>query len=105
MFQTDTIHLQTKSSVNTNGSIKNTWTQSTAISCDVQDINKEYVYKTYGLTDEGEYKQVFDYNGSAWVKGDQVKYNNQQWLIALVNSNMSKINLSNHTFIIIRKVI
>ena len=105
MFQTDTIYLQTNSSVNTNGSIKITWTQGTPVYCDVQDVNHEYVYRTYGLTDVGEYKQVFDHTMQAWVVGDQVKYNNEQWLVSLVNKNMGKLNLSNHTFIILKKVI
>ena len=105
MFQTDTIYLQTKTSVNTNGSIKNTWTQSTAVTCDAQDVNQQYVFKTYGLTDIGEYKQVFDHTNQAWVVGNQVKYNNEQWLVVLVNKNMGKLNYSNHTFIIMRKVI
>ena len=105
MWQTDTVYLQTPTDVNTKGSIKRTWTVSDTILCDVQDINKEYVYKEYGFTDATEYKQVFDHNQSAWVKGHQVKFEDEQWIVRLVNKNMTKIGKSNHVYVILSKVI
>jgi hypothetical protein len=105
MWQTDTVTLQTSTTVNYNGAITLTWSDSTAVTCDVQDINREYVYKNYGLTDATEYKQVFDHTNASWVKGNQCKYDSEQWMIKLVNSNMEKMTGSNHTFVILAKVI
>lgn len=105
MWQTDTVYLQTKTEVNTYGSIAITWTKGTAVTCDVQDINKEYAYKTYGLTDATEYKQVFDHTHASWVKGDQVEYDGEQWMVRLVNSQMAKMGGSNHTYVILSKVV
>ena len=105
MWQTDTVTLQTFAETNYNGSIKRTWSDSTAVTCDVQDINKEYVYKNYGLTDSTEYKQVFDYTNASWTKGYQVKYKGEQWMVKLVNGNMQKMGQSNHTFVILGKVV
>lgn len=105
MWQSDTVTLQTYTETNYNGSIKRTWSDGASVTCDVQDINKEYVYKNYGLTDATEFKQVFDHSNASWVKGEQVKYGDEQWMVKLVNSNMEKIGLSNHTFVILGKVI
>lgn len=106
MFQTDTVTLQTKSEVNTLGSIAVTWSDSTTVKVDVQDINKELVFKTYGFSEFGEYKQVFDHNLTTnWVKGNQVKFNNEQWWVKLVNKQMGKLTASNHIFIILQKVV
>lgn len=106
MWQTDTINIQTKTEVNTLGSVAVTWSDSVDVLCDVQDINKEFVFKQYGISENGEFKQVFDLtNNSGWVKGNQVKYNSQQWWVKLVNANMQKIGASNHTFIILMRVV
>ena len=105
MFQTDIVYLQTKTQVNTYGSIKTTWTKGLGVKCDVQDINKETAFRDYGLTDETLYKQIFDLTHANWVLGDQVEYQSEQWLVRLVNGQMSKLNLSNHTFVILSKVV
>lgn len=105
MWQTDTVILQTKIDVNTYGSISQTWTDDVSVQCDVQDINKEYVFKNYGLSDDTEYKQIFDHTGANWIKGNQCSYNGEQWLIRLVNDSMTKIGASNHTYVIISKVV
>lgn len=106
MWQTDTITIQTKTEVNVLGSIKVTWTDSENVLVDVQEINKEFVFKEYGITDSGEFKQVFDHtNNVNWLKGNQVKFDSEQWWVKLVNSNMDKIGLSNHIFVILMKVI
>ena len=106
MWQTDTITIQTKTEVNILGSIKVTWTDSENVLVDVQDINKEFVFKEYGINENGDFKQVFDHTNNAnWLKGNQIKFDNQQWWVKLVNGNMTKIGLSNHKFIILMKVI
>ena len=105
MWQTDTVSLQTATEVNTNGSIKRTWTKSTDVLCDVQDISKEYVVKEYGYTDATEYKQIFDHTLATWTKGSQVEFEGSQWLVRNVNDTLNKIGNSNHNYIIISKVI
>ena len=105
MFQTDKVYLQESVDTNTYGSISQIWNVTDTVMCDVQDINKELIYKNYGFTDASEYKQVFDLTNSAWICGDQVKYNYEQWLISLVNSNMDKMGASNHTYVILSKVV
>ena len=105
MFQTDTVYLQTLTEVNTYGSISQAWTNSTAVTCDVQDVNREYVYKNFGLTDATEYKQVFDHTNASWVKGNQVSYLSEQYIVRLVNKNMEKMGKSNHTFVILSRVV
>jgi len=106
MWQTDTVTIQTGSEVNYLGSIKVIWADSSIVTCDVQEIHKEKVFKEYGFTDVGDYKQVFDYNlATNWVEGNQVKYNNQQYWVKLVNGNMGKMGLSNHVYVILSRVI
>lgn len=106
MWQTDTVTLQTKTEVNTNGAIKATWSDLTTVLCDVQDINKEKVHKSFGLTDANEFKQVFDRTlSSGWVEGNQVSYDSKKWLIRLVDNSETKIGLSNHKYIILSRVI
>lgn len=104
MFQDDTIYSQTYTTTNFNGSVDREYTRDEAITCDVQDINKEYAYKTYGLTDVNELKQVFDHTNATWVVGDQVEYLTEQWIVKLCNANMEKLGYSNHTYVIIAKV-
>ncbi len=66
---------------------------------------KAVVLKDYGLIGD-EFKQVYDLSLSPlWVKGNQVKYNSEQWRVELVNNNMGKMNGSNHVFVILQKVI
>jgi len=106
MFQDDVVTFQTGVETNVNGSISTVWTDTTTVDCDVQDINNELVYRNYGLTNSGQYKQVFDTTESPlWIIGNQVKFSSVQWLVSLVNGNMGKIGASNHTFVILRKVI
>jgi hypothetical protein len=105
MWQTDTVYLQTKVDTNVYGSISTVWTQSTAVLCDVQDISKEYAYKNYGLTNANNFKQIFDYNMATWVVGNQVKYNEKQWIVRLVNNSLGKIGATNHTFVIMSEVV
>ena len=105
MWQTDTITLQTYTETNYLGSITRTWTDGNDILCDVQDISKELVYKNYGFTEIGNYKQIFDHNNSSWILGNQVKYDSKEYLIVMVNSNMAKMGASNHTFVIMKEVI
>ena len=105
MWQTDTVYLQTVVETNVDGSISQEWTNGVSVSCDVQHINKEYVYKAYGLTEIGEYSQIYDHTEANWIVGDQVSINSEQWLVVLVNGNMSKMGASNHKAIIVRKVV
>ena len=105
MWQTDTVTLQTKTSVNNLGSITNTWIDGNNVLCDVQDISKEVVFKEYGISDEGLYKQVFDHTNANWTQGLQVKYRDEQYWVKLVNKNMAKMSASNHTFVLLLKVI
>lgn len=105
MWQTDMVTLQNKTETNVLGSIKQTWAPSDTVTCDVQDINKELVYKEYGLSDDVEYKQVFDHTQANWTLGYQVLYNGEQWLVRKVDRNMGKMGASNHVFVILSKVI
>jgi hypothetical protein len=105
MWQTDSVILQTKVETNVLGSIKVVWTTGATVTCDVQDMNKELAYKEYGLVDNVKYKQVFDHTNADWQEGYQVAYDGVQWLVRLVNRNMKKMGASNHTFVILSKVI
>lgn len=105
MWQTDTVTLQTGTETNINGSISIAWADSTAVTCDVQEITKEYAYKNYGFEESTEYVQVFDYTHAAWVKPNQCKYESEQWLIRKVDGNMQKMGASNHTFVVLSKVV
>ena len=105
LWQTDTVKLLVK--VVTSGYAGDiiTWTStgSTDVVCDVQDINKEIVYKSYGI-DGNEFKQVFDLSNAIWTKGNQVEYLSARYYVKLVNANMDKMSASNHTFVILEKV-
>ena len=105
MFQTDTVYLQTVVETNTYGSISQVWTNSTAVTCDVQDISKEYVFKKYGYTEATEYRQIFDHTLATWVKGNQVAFEGSQWLVRNAKTRLNKIGASNHVYVIISKVI
>lgn len=106
MWQTDTVKLLVKVSTAGYAGTIITWTEtgSTNVTCDVQDINKEIVYKSYGI-DGNEFKQVFDLTHANWVIGTQVKYGSNNYYVKLVNNRMNKIGLSNHTFVILEKVV
>lgn len=105
MWQTDIVYLQTATDVNYNGSIKQTWTKSVAVTCDVQDISKEYVFKEYGFTDATEYRQIFDHSLASWVKGEQVSFEDEQWLVKVVKGNLDKMGKTNHKYVVIGKVV
>ena len=136
MWSTDIVYLQTKTDVNTIGSIKSTWVDVAEIPCDVQPMSKEKANKNYGFTDANIWKTVFvpsfnvTYNflngftndflnnymhnelGQTnyenfvipFKEGHQVKYDGKQWLIRLVQ-DLSKIDKSNHMFMILSEVI
>lgn len=106
MLQTDTITFKSKTEVNTNGAITITWADtSNTVKCNVQDISKEIVLKKYGYTDATEYLQVFDDNNNKnWKETHQVKFNLNNYLVKKV-INFSKLGVSNHTYIILQRVI
>jgi len=105
MWQIDTVTLQTGTPVNVNGSISISWAPGAAVLCDVQSVSRDYVFKNYGFEEYTEYMQVFDLTHAAWVKGDQVLYNSEQWLVRVVKDTNAKIGLSNNTYVIISKVV
>lgn len=105
MWQTDTVTLQTPTNTNTYGSISQTWTNGASVACDVQDISREYVYKNFGFEEYTDYKQIFDHTQALWVKGNQCTYDGLQWLIRHVDDSEDKIGASNHTYVVISKVI
>ena len=106
MWQTDTVTIQTGTKGNNKGNKTIVWASDHTVVCDVQDINKEFVLKTYGITGATEYKQVFDQSlDPGWVVGNQVEYNGAQWWVKLVNGNQAKMGASNHVFIILAKVV
>ena len=105
MWQIDTVTLQTPTRTNTNGSISTTWVTGTEVLCDVQSISRDYVYKNYGYEEYTEYMKVFDLTNASWVKGNQVLYETEQWLVRNVKATNDKIGLSNHTYVIMSKVI
>lgn len=104
MWQDDTVTFQTASTVNSNGALTVTWADtSNTVLCDVQGISSEIAFKKYGLLVK-EPKQVFDLTNSAlWIKGNQVKYDSDQYWVKDVQK-WDKIGDSNHTFVILDKV-
>lgn len=106
MWQTDSVIIQSGNTVNDEGVLIVTWSDTeTIIQCDVQEINKELVYKKYGFTDADEWLQVFDHTCStAWIKGNQVKFDSREWEIRKIE-HQDKMGKSNHAFIILSAVI
>ncbi len=105
MWQTDTVNIQTFTEVNDRGSIKRTWNDDLDVLCDVQDITKEIVLRDYGFNQDNEFKQVFDQTNATWTEGQQVKFLSDQYWIRKVDGNMEKIGGSNHTFVILGKLV
>jgi hypothetical protein len=103
-MQTDSVVFLTKTEVNTYGSIAQTWTNGATVKCDVQPISREQARKNYGLEANSDLKQVFDHTNAAWVLGDQVKFDSVNWWVKLVNK-FNKISGSDHTFIILERVV
>lgn len=106
MWQTDDVTIQEATIVNSEGVISISWADTVnVITCDVQEINKELVYKKYGYTDADEWLQVFDLTQSElWIKGNQVKFDSRLWKIRKVIHN-DKIGKSNHNYILLSEVI
>lgn len=105
MWQTDSVILQTPTKVNNFGVETITWTTGATVSCDVQEVNKELAYKQWGFTESTLYAQIYDHTQASWVTGNQVKYEGDQWLVRKVDANMGKMGASNHTFVVISKVV
>ena len=127
MWQTDTVYTTVKKETNNLGALEVTWIptawiaidtpwedlevtweelSSSIIVCDVQDISQELAFKEYGMVDKGRYKQVFDHSSSSgWVQGNQVYFEGEFYWVMMVNSNMNKMGASNHTFVLLLKVI
>lgn len=103
MWQTDTVIFQIESKTNLYGSLKITYTDGISVKCDVQDINKEFVFETYGITTNTQVKQVFDHSLASWIVGSQVKYDGLNWWVRLVE-RQTKIGASNHVYAIIERV-
>jgi hypothetical protein len=103
MWQTDTITLQTKSSLSSEGVITNTWSTSSTVLCDVQDIGKELAFRKYGI-DINEGKEVYDTTNATWTKGFQVSFESEQYWVMAV-SVFDKMGVSNHTKVLLDKVI
>jgi len=104
MWNTDTVYLQTKTVVDTLGSIKETWSNDSSVLCDVQPINKEKVYKEWGITDSNVFKKIFAPAGSGFVEAEQISIDGEQFLVRLI-ANQNKIGASNHMMVIASKVI
>ena len=104
MWNTDTVYLQTKTETDTYGSIKVTWAEGLPVLCDLQPMGKEKAHKEYGLTDANRYYGVYAPGGAGFIEGHQVKYNNKQYLVRLVQS-WAKQGRSNHTFAILSEVV
>lgn len=106
MWLTDLITFQSVVVTNNYGSISDTWSDTTdTVLCDVQDISKEQLTKDYGITDVGEYKQVFDQtNDPNWETGTRVSFDSVSYQVVLIN-NYDKIGTSNHTFVILKRVV
>ena len=105
MLNTKIITMQEKVITSYLGSDKIVWTDIEDVNCDVQDINKEYALKKFGISGNN-LKQVFDFKQNQyWQVGNQVKYETEQYNVKLVNKEMSRFSNSNHIFAIISKVI
>lgn len=107
MWQTDTITFQTVVGVNNYGGVTQTWSDTAnTVLVDAQQINKELAFKNWGFTEDTEYRQIFDHTqNSNWEKGDQCKLDGEQWWQRKVDANMGKMGASNHTFIVLSKVV
>ena len=100
MWLSDAVYIQSKEETNVYGAISIVWTAGASTLCDVQPMSKEKALKEYGLTDSNRWLEVFAPSGTAFVEGYQVKYNNKQWLVRLVQ-HWSKIGGTNHTFAVL----
>ena len=106
MWQTDVVAIQTGVKSNNKGDKTVIWTNDHNVICDVQDINKEFVLREFGIAGDTEYKQVFDLSlDPGWVKGNQVSFESSQWWVRLVDGNQDKIGASNHIYVILAKVV
>jgi hypothetical protein len=103
MWQTDTVIFQIETKTNLYGSIQTTYTNGISVTCDVQDINKEFAFERYGITTNTQLKQVFDHTLATWVVGSQVKFDNVNWWVRLVQ-RQTKIGASNHVYAILERV-
>jgi hypothetical protein len=104
MWQTDSVVFLTRTETNTLGSISIAWTNGVTVKCDVQPMSREQARKSYGLEANSDLKQVFDHTNAAWVLGDQVTYDSVNWWVRLVDK-FNKCNKSNHTFVILERVV
>ena len=102
-WQTDTVIFQTETIVNNFGSSVVTYTDGASVLCDVQDINKEFIFKRYGLTTNTSFKQIFDHSNASWIVGSQVKFSGLKWWVKLVNVS-DKMSDSNHTYVLLERV-
>lgn len=106
MWQTDTVTIQISTPTKVRGATKTVWADDEDVLCDVQDMNKEFAFKNYGVTSEGEIKRVFDQTlNTKWKKHNQVKFEGKQYWIKYVNGNKAKMGASNHVFILLAEVI
>lgn len=106
MWQTDTVTFQIGAETNDKGYKTISWSDNGTVVCDVQDITKEIVLKKYGYSEQTDYKQVFDHtNSDKWVVGNQVKFDDIQYLVRKVDNNMAKMGASNHIYVILSRVV
>jgi hypothetical protein len=103
MWQTDTVIFQVEAKTNVYGSIVITYTDGISVTCDVQDINKEFAFERFGISTSTELKQVFDHTLANWKVGSQVKFNALNWWVKLVEKQ-TKIGASNHIYVILERV-
>ena len=105
MWQTDIVNIQTSTEINEFGSIKIEWTDGINVNCDVQDISKEQVAKTYGITDSNEFIQIFDRSLSdLWRVNSQIRIGVKFYLIRLLHEQ-TKMGGSSHNYIIASRVV
>jgi len=111
MWDTSIVTLQTSTTVNDKGSIKQIWVDLEDVECDVQFFDSQskqlgFNFADFGATDVGDVRVVYDNTlNPNWKKGNQVRYNGKQWWVKYVDDRMDSIGLSNHIFVILVKVI
>jgi hypothetical protein len=101
---TDTVYEQTRVDTNVYGSISTAWTESTGWPCDVQPISREKAIKDWGITDSNHVYEVFSCRQTTFTEGWQVKWNDEQYMVRVVKL-YDKINMSDHNFMVMTKVV
>jgi len=108
MWENNKIKLQSRTQINTKGSIKNTFTEYKEISCDAQRIKNLKSLEDYGYSDSNVGFNVFTaddtINDGDIIEGYQCEYLGRQFWI-IFRAKKYEIKNSNHRYFIIKEVV